>query len=503
MISYHYSSVEAAENEPIASDEVEFRRYMDANNARRKEARKKEKALARKFKKIKNPQRRAASTPATKWLREMICRLVFGEKTPEGVRPSITKEQFRDRWNGRWGLPSLSNYRLLDHFAGKETLYYFGNGRNWAKETLVMIDIDVMKARGLGSSEGAKAFAQHLNQLWPNLYFETSTNGQGIHGYFVLRKWQWNAAEVNAALKRMEKWLRAEARRTDADIEQVEIKGLCLDMELQDRKVQSLKYGTFAKLPREVSRFSEWEKTTTMRVEDLLSKRFDVAEEAVEISDPVKRTTSVCGSVCGSVSGKIISEQELASIPAFETLYREWVGATDLKARKFTVSPHDFAVAMVILRHYKANPNPDGSLPCRRVEKLWTALFDSEAICRPWNHHRWKAIRDFLSFNGHIDWIENRYEYGTVTQDDGTTSQKGIACKWAITDEFSRTLEEVAAIPASSRGGASFVDTAIHNLIPLQGFGENLRPTPFPIRVELEQKFWLRAYEACETLCAA
>ena len=227
-------------------------------------------------------------------------------------------------------------------------------------------------------------------------------------------------------------------------------------------------------------------------LQDLESKTFDVPvfleQECVkhpklpvtlplpESVKPAKNLASAAAA--GSVSGRVISDEELASIPQFERLYREWVGPAGLCARKFVVTEHDFAVAMVLLRHFKTDPNADGSLPCRRVEKIWTALFNAGDVSRPWNHHRWKAIRDFLSGQGHIDWTDHRYEYGAVVQDG--TVKKGIACKWSISDEFDWTLEQVSSLPALKRGEASFVDTAIRHLIPKQGNGENLRPDTLP-----------------------
>jgi len=48
------------------------------------------------------------------------------------------------------------------------------------------IDIDCHKT---GTLEGAIAFANHLKDtLFPNLYFEVSTNGNGVHGYIIIEK---------------------------------------------------------------------------------------------------------------------------------------------------------------------------------------------------------------------------------------------------------------------------------------------------------------------------
>ena len=46
-----------------------------------------------------------------------------------------------------------------------------------------MLDIDCHKS---GSPEGARQFAEYLKKkFFPNLYYETSTNGNGIHGYIA------------------------------------------------------------------------------------------------------------------------------------------------------------------------------------------------------------------------------------------------------------------------------------------------------------------------------
>jgi len=305
---------------------------IQATSVKLSQQRKQSKKLA----KTPLPRRRAKATPEIKWLKELICPFVYGERTPDGIYPSVNKQTFSGRWNLGYGLPSLPNYKLLDHFQGGQTLYFFGDGREKCKRTLVMIDIDVLKFNKLGSPEGAKQFAEHLKTIWPDLYFETSTNGKGIHGYIILLKSKIGAERTNAALKRLEKWLRSEAKRINADIEQVEIKGTCLDLTLQGRIVETVKYGSFAKLPRDISRFDEWQNTSVLRVRDLETSLFDegavpemvpVVQPPVSvvkasdvsvisplpISDTSKKTKpTVSSSISGSVSGKFINEEELA-----------------------------------------------------------------------------------------------------------------------------------------------------------------------------------------------
>jgi hypothetical protein len=524
-----YYSVDAIETSgldaPILSEDPAFREFSNRRKHQRELARKMAKAsvTSKKQRKMAGKKRRAKATPEMKWLKELICPFVYAEKTPVGVRPSVTKEAFIGRWNMGLGLPSLPNYKLLDHFQGKETLYFMAHGWAKIKRILVMIDIDVMKSLGLGTPEGARKFAEHLKTIWPDLYFEVSTNGKGIHGYFILLKRWADAKQTNAALKRLEAWLRAEAKKTNADIEQVEIKGTCLDLTLEDSLAQCVKFGVPAKLPRDVARFSEWQETTVLRVQDLERSQFDVNEAEVVVSAPdpvkvepeeviqwptpkadakIKKKETI---VAGSVSNKFINEDELAAIPAFERLYREWVGPNDLMAGKFRVTAHDFAVAMVLLRHFKADPSWNGGLPVRRAGKLWKGLKDTGDTDRGWNHHRWKAIRDFLSARGHIDWTDHRYEIPTVVKDengkkDQKKSKRGIACKWAITDQYDHWLERVALITAPNTGEASSVDTDCRNLVPPQGNGKNLRPVSCQLR---QLRFLQRADAACDLLYAA
>lgn len=474
----------------------------------RKQRRKK-----RKKKKISQP--RANSTPAMKWLREMISPLVYGEMTEDGIRPSVTKKSFAGFWNHGWQLPKLPNYKIQEHFIGKRTIYYFGNGKKAAKYTLLMIDIDVLKSKGLGSPEGARRFANYLKSIWPNLYFEPSTNGKGIHCYMVLEKRGALVEEVNFAIRRLEAWLRAEAKKNDADIELVEVKGNCMEIDFEDGFIKTVKYGCFAKLPRDVSRFDEWGNTTVIEIGELMSRKFDpVVEKQDSKPKPepeVARKPAQTKIISGSVSGKSINEDQLACIPNYERFFSAWVGSEGLMAaRRWKVEPHDFAVAMVLLLHFKNDPNVDGTLPTRRVKELWTSLFENGDINRAWNHHRWKAIRDYLSDHGHIDWNDHRYQYTFVAKDeegnvDEEESKHGIACKWEITDEFEMTLEQVASLQKQEgEGKVSFVDTEFQQLIPEQGNGEMLRPTPYPLSIELERKRLCREYEdAWDCICAA
>lgn len=520
----------------ILAEHRAYREYMESNRIKAAIAR--QIAPAKKNPKPKQkrgPQRREKSTPQMEWLKSLICPFVYGDATPDGPRPSLTKDIFIWRWNQSMGLPNLPNYKLLDHFQGLGTTFFMGQG--WAKAdyTLVMIDIDVLKAKCLGSPEGAKRFAEHLKTIWPNLYFERSTNGKGIHAYFILRKRDCDAKRTNAALKRLEAWLRSESKRVNADIELVEIKGTCLDLSLDGKKAQAVTYGSLAKLPRDVNRFSEWESTTTLRVTDLESSTYDihqlphediaqvgkakvaallpsdVGDAAPILREDIAREDIARADIAeGSATGKFITKEQLSRIPHYESLYRQWIGPNDLMAGKFRVTAHDFAVALMLLQHFKADANHDESLPVRRVEELWTALFHAGDIQRGFSHHRWKVIRDYLSEKGHIDWIDNRYEHPKLAKNEngkwcrtkgsnGKTSI-GVACKWGISEGLDNWLTQIASAKNLHIGEASFVDTKLCKLVPPNGNGKNLRPVLAFVRA---LKLWEEFHRACELMIAA
>ena len=73
---------------------------------------------------------------------------------------------------------------------------------------------------------GAVAFAEHLKATrFPNLYYEASTNGNGVHGYIVVQKGDLGDEGLNGALSILDRWLKAELSKGYWDVEDVEVKG--------------------------------------------------------------------------------------------------------------------------------------------------------------------------------------------------------------------------------------------------------------------------------------
>lgn len=414
-----------------------------------------------------NIRRRAKKTEMMGWLKERTFGDVYGvERVVDGrreTRPSHCKLTYQFKKNSRRYIRRMANYDYRDHLDRASTFYYFG--RPDGEYTLVMLDIDVLKKLGLGTTAGAWAFAKHLKTFWPDLYFESSTGGKGVHGYLVVHKPGHDAAAVNAYLKRLQDWLRAEAAATNADIELVEVKGTLPDITYAGQQIAAVKYGQFAKIPRCEDRFSELKDTTVLNIDQPLPPN---SGHPVAVSKATKPNSSASG----SISGQNISDEELALIPEYEKLYTAL--SLNLRHSRYQVVAHDFAVLCVLLRYFFTNPNADGTLPTRRVQKFWNALYAAGDVQRPFNHHRFKVLRDFLSENGHIEWVDHRYECPEGDKD-------GIACKWRLTDHFFGLLHSVG-----EQGGASFVVIQEFQI----GTGEHQTPTRCLIRVENEQKWW-------------
>jgi hypothetical protein len=464
--------------QPIPGETL--RQHLDRHQAYRKALHKRTKAKRRKR------QRRSPTTEAIRWLTDKIFSHVHGEKVGDAVYPSMTKEAFVGYYNEHGHGKKLANYKLQDHFDRLKTYYYWSSPNKTAEYALVMIDIDVQKSKMLGSPEGARQFAAFLRTRFPNLYVEASTGGKGQHAYLLLSKSGHSAEEVKKALKHLERWLR---QAEGFDIEIVEVKGTPPVVKYRDGgSIESITYGTFAKLPREAIRYEEWAGTTTLTIEEVLALPL-VAEEQKEQAQqetPAKAEKVVAG----SISGKNISQEELDLMPTWERFFTEARKGKPLHGDRWLVTETDFAQAVVLLRFFTANPNVDGSLPGDRAEELWTALYDAGDFARPWNHHRWKAIRDWMSSMGWIDWLDHRYQNGTGRGD-------GQACKWRLHDDFMLQLDWLAL--HHEEGVASFMDTRVIQ----RGPGEPLKPLRFWFKQAAEAILWQEAEKAMESLWAA
>jgi hypothetical protein len=381
------------------------------------------------------------TNPYYTWLRGRTATHHFAQLTEVGVRPVNTNAQILDIFTNRrrkW-LPTLRNRHYDDHREGWYTFYFQGNGQASAPETLVMIDIDCLKCLGLGSKEGAHRFAAHLKrEFFADLYSESSTNGNGVHAYFVLHKLGLPARTVNAQLRTFEKWLKQEARRVRADIEGVEVKGTCPVFEWEDRKLVGVTAGTNAKLPR-----GDVRATTHIDITDLA--KFVPVEEKVP---RVRRCPG--GSSSASWCPRAITPSDLAHLPRL----REVAVLLGLPKEKcggrVAVTVEDVAVFLLLLRFFTRNMNENGTLPWARFEGLWTALYQAGDIGRAFNPKRFAAIRNHLSslvIDGEVllEWEDETYTLGR-------------ACKWRASEKLMEMMGQEREETSSTETDISILD---------------------------------------------
>src|ERR1700722_8125763 len=214
-----------------------------------------------------------------------------------------------------------------------------------------------------------------------------------------------------------EKWLKQEARRIGADIEDVEVKGSCPVFEYQDGKLITVKAGTNAKLPR-----GDIRATTHIDITDFA--KFVPVDEKV----PLVRKCSK-GSSSASWCPKAVTPEDLARMPCLRKV-AIFLGLPQEKCSgRVAVTVEDMAIFLLLLRFFTKHMNQNGTLPWARFDGLWTALYLAGDIGRAFNSKRFAAIRNHLSSLGLLDWEDQTYSMGR-------------ACKWRASEKLMDMMKE-------------------------------------------------------------
>jgi hypothetical protein len=405
----------------------------------------------------------------------------------------------RGQW---WRIDRLTNADFDAHFLGEKT-YYFTGGKG--RRVLVLIDVDCKRS---GTPEGAKAFCDFLSKsVFPNLYHEPSTNGRGRHGYFLLETFGLETAYFNGVLlQRLAPYLNHLAE--DFDVEFVEIKGTspCLVWGEQPGRLDDYKCGTLGKLPREVSRFSEWQNTTVVSVRML--------EQLPDVRPHKASNNSGC-SPCGSLTGSVVKLHDLEDLPDCLKVAEPMLDGRALNTTgRHVVTAEDLGIFLLLGRCFTNNMNKDGTMPRARFEANWSQLYRDGRVSRPFCRKRFKVIRDFLSSRGLLDWEDHTYMVSTVLNMSGRGTN-GRACKWRFSvtlmemlspadaspsadvgeEEASWVAQGAGAVRSSSfdhegGGEASWVAQSAHTEIPdLKTPLERLSEATFPVPVQVFDTF--------------
>ena len=268
-----------------------------------------------------------------------------------------------------------------------------------------------------------------------------------------------------------------------ADLACVEVKGLPPSVTYDDKgNITGITFGQFAKLPRGRGVLD------TCKVEYGDLALLDPEEIKVE-PQPEKPVPKKAASKMrlGSFDSRVVRQETLDRLPELEhyaeKLLRQWTGGTSFKAGRWTVTATDLAQFFALMLSIK--PRPDDSLPVRAVGRLWEEVYRTGDFARPWNHHRFKAIRDLLSAHGHVDWVDFRFQ--------NLPERKGRCCRWQISLMLRSVLD-------SLMGGGTVVDTAA----PLpDGPHEFHTPKWFNFVLDRQRRWLAEAEREVERLFAA
>lgn len=400
------------------------------------------------------------ASEAWKFLVPLISPWDFGWTWDGGIaRPTKADviEAFNARRHGRY---RWTRKKMLDHFSGERTLYFAADGRAGTKLVLGMFDIDCHRR---GCLEHALAFAEHLKRFFPTLYVEPSTNGKGVHGYFLLEKGDLGDRYARTLFAHIQVWAedeydRWQATTPDKPIDGVEIKGSPARLTWSpDGRLEDMTMGTLAKLPRQVvDRFDEFRATTRISVKTLrellgrvvlgdgLTGKF-VRERlgrprasAVVTPAPVpsSRKTPVRS---GSTAGHPVDGGYLQQLPIYREVAEGLVDGPIATSGRAVATVEDVAIFVMLLVAFTDNPNADGSMPTKRFKAVWEVMHERGEVDRPWNPNRFTALRNHLTKRSMIRWIDRRHVEGFLG-DDGEYV-KGKAAKWAAGRKLVELIE--------------------------------------------------------------
>lgn len=368
----------------------------------------------------------------------------WASKTENGIFPHFTKVEFKRRKALNHNL-QIPNRELLAHWDHAATHYYWCS--TTADYIFPLIDIDIGKAQGMGTVEGGQAFAWHLQKLYPGLYVEPSTNGNGQHAYPKLYVKGLDASQRNHLLKKLQAYLVSEAERVGADVELVEVKGHC-----PTTTYGILTFGQWAKTPRELpNRFQEFVSTATI-TPDMIPEQ------------PKNKKSSSVGSVVW------FTDDDKALLKPLTQEFKDR-GLDNLPtSSRAKVSAEDFAVTAIIAA--KISKEEVEAMPTRRIEAVWRMVVQSGITSRGFDTHRWKVIRNKLSELGLLNWSDNTYVPPTIDQFGDQV--RGRCMVWTFGGEL---LEFIRGVQERERNFAGTqIPREYSDLPPLKGKGEYLLP---------------------------
>lgn len=400
------------------------------------------------------------------------------------------------RFNGGRRSKALCAADLENHWRNNTTLYYMSSGDPKQDRILVKLDFDAKD--GVGSYAGCLQAEKHIATKFfhGNVFAEDSTHGTGRHAYVWVYKLGRKAEEVNAALDQLQASIRLELTAINADISGFDLQGTCpvIEWEKVGSKLLMSGFvdGRLAKIPRTAT--PALLNVTEVSLEDI--DRLVGLPITCSSSPPAAPKPKKAPSQQPCYGGKMC-EEDFDDQKRLKQLYRRLIdrfnrGECVKAKRRYVVQEEHAAVMFAILRFVFDHPHKDGTFPQARAESLWSDAYSRNLIDCPWNHHRWIALRDFLSKCGFIDWTDNTYFHFFGE------AKKGRACKWTVTYGFYAMLAGDRGSGDRTQGG----DLGVQRIA--RGTGQTLYPVLFrQVKDSINPNLFIRAAKALEMLFAA
>lgn len=424
--------------------------------------------------------------------RKMICPEVWGEQYTDGkwdkqVRYCNTTKQvlsYKQGTSAQNWLPGITKKLLIQHWLGKKTIFYTSRGydkklKEPSRYICVMLDGDVKKKKNLGTTQGCKLFFDWLkDNYFPGLFIEPSTNGKGWHGYYLLDCLGLSNKQVNQHLRTLQKVLRQLAQDQQANkefakldrcpagcfLEMIEIKGTCPEYTFEGKRIVDVTFGQLAKVPRTLpSRLDEFDKLESLALNPATIVGWeyqyciDTATTAEIEPNQVTKLKLAIGS--NNDGGRIFSPEQYEATKTgnYFSIAAQLLGTTKIKIGRRSATTADMAIFLMLLEHFSTKgKNDNGAMPFARFENTWQALYRAGDVTRPWDHHRYKALRQYLSDRGLINWIDDTYVAPIVVDD--VTVKAGRCCEWEASEELLAILNTEKR-KASLAGTDSATDT--------------------------------------------
>jgi hypothetical protein len=127
-----------------------------------------------------------------------------------------------------------------------------------------------------------------------------------------------------------------------------------------------------------------------------------------------------------------------------------------------------------VILHLARSLPEDGSNPCARTKAYYEELYEAGVVASPWNHYRFKAVRDFLSDLGLLEWQDNTYRPSWYKH------RAGKCCRWGVNALKLRSLlstdaSSISILCHDSQFLVSYVPGSGPRPVRVLSLGERLR----------------------------